>query len=225
LNHLKSTCSSSDLLGLVETTASSHLEAILLGHFLKNADSLTRPAVRFRAGKPQHRDLIREAKAIARGQYPAAIVFGCIDSRAPAELILDLGIGDIFSGRVAGNVADEDVLGSMEFACKVAGSKVVLVMATPPAARSRVPLTRCRLAISRHCWGRSVRPLKPFTTRGSARSENYGFVDAVARKNVSVTIAGIREQSSVLRELESSGSIKIAGSMYNLETGMVEFLE
>src|SRR5580700_6720161 len=83
---------------------------------------------RFRSGKPQHRDLMREAKATAKGQYPAAIVFSCVDSRAPAELILDFGIGDIFSGRVAGNVADEDLLGSMEFACKVAGSKVVLVM-------------------------------------------------------------------------------------------------
>ena len=83
---------------------------------------------RFRAGKPQHRDLMREAKATAKGQYPAAIIFSCVDSRAPAELILDLGISDVFSGRVAGNVADEDILGSMEFACKVAGSKVVLVM-------------------------------------------------------------------------------------------------
>src|ERR1700745_4216786 len=83
---------------------------------------------RFRSGKTQHRDLMREAKATAKGQYPAAIVFGCVDSRAPAELILDFGIGDIFSGRVAGNIADEDIMGSMEFACKVAGSKVVLVM-------------------------------------------------------------------------------------------------
>jgi carbonic anhydrase len=83
---------------------------------------------RFRSGKPQHRDLMSEAKATAKGQYPAAIVFSCIDSRVPAELILDFGIGEIYSGRVAGNVADEDVLGSMEFACKVTGSKVVLVM-------------------------------------------------------------------------------------------------
>src|SRR5260370_30245067 len=82
---------------------------------------------RFGWGRPQHRDLMGEAKATAKGQYPAAIVFSCVDSRAPAELILDFGIGDIFSGRVAGNVADEDVLGSMEFACKVACSKVVIV--------------------------------------------------------------------------------------------------
>jgi carbonic anhydrase len=102
---------------------------------------------RFRSGKPQHRDLMREAKATAKGQYPAAIVFSCVDSQTPAELILDFGIGDIFSGRVAGNVADEDVLGSMEFACKVAGSKVVLVMGHTGCGQSRVPLTRCNLAI------------------------------------------------------------------------------
>src|SRR5580693_6138444 len=83
---------------------------------------------RFRAGKPKHRDLVREAKATAKGQYPAAIVFGCVDSRVPAEVVLDYGIGDIFSGRVAGNIADEDIMGSMEFACKAAGAKVVLVM-------------------------------------------------------------------------------------------------
>ena len=80
-------------------------------------DKMTAGNERFRSGKPQHRDLMREAKATAKGQYPAAIVFSCVDSRAPAELILDFGIGDIFSGRVAGNAADEDVLGSMEFAC------------------------------------------------------------------------------------------------------------
>src|SRR5271167_1294381 len=74
---------------------------------------------RFRSGKPLHRDLMREVKATAKGQYPAAIVFGCVDSRAPAELILDFGIGEIFSGRIAGNIAEEDVMGSMEFACKL----------------------------------------------------------------------------------------------------------
>ena len=77
---------------------------------------------RFRSGKPQHRDLMREVKATTKAQYPAAVVFSCIDSRAPTELILDFGIGDIFSGRVAGNVADEDVLGSMEFACRASGA-------------------------------------------------------------------------------------------------------
>jgi carbonic anhydrase len=137
---------------------------------------------RFRSGKPQHRDLMRETKATAKGQYPAAIVFSCVDSRAPAELILDFGIGDIFSGRVAGNVADEDVLGRHGIRLQGGGLE------------SRA----C------HGWRRSVRLL-------------------VGRKNVPLTIANIQEKSSVFRDLESSGSIKIVGSMYNLETEVVEF--
>src|SRR5206468_4265447 len=180
---------------------------------------------RFRSGKPQHRDLMSEAKATAKGQYPAAIVFSCVDSRAPAELILDFGIGDIFSGRVAGNVADEDVLGSMEFACKVAGSKVVLVMGHTACGAIKGAIDEVKIGNLTALLG-EIRPAVEATHyTGERTAKNYGFVDAVARKNVSLTIANIREKSPVLRELESSGSIKIAGSMYNLETGMVEFFE
>jgi len=178
---------------------------------------------RFRSGKPQHRDLMREAQATAKGQYPAAIVFSCVDSRAPAELIFDFGIGDIFSGRVAGNVADEDVLGSMEFACKVAGSKVVLVMGHTACGAIKGAIDEVQLGNLTALLGK-IRPAVEATQYTGERSaKNYAFVDAVARENVSLTIANIRKKSSVLRDLESSGSIKIAGSMYNLETGIVEF--
>src|ERR1700741_4810179 len=178
---------------------------------------------RFRAGKPQHRDLMREAKATAKGQYPAAIVFSCVDSRAPAELVLDFGIGDIFSGRVAGNVADEDALGSMEFACKVAGSKDWLVMGHPACVGMKGAIDEVELGNLTALLGK-IRPAVEATQYTGERSaKNYAFVDAVARENVSLTIANIREKSPVLRDLESSGSIKIAGSMYNLETGVVEF--
>jgi carbonic anhydrase len=178
---------------------------------------------RFRSGKQQHRDLMREAKATARGQYPAAIVFSCVDSRAPAELILDFGIGDIFSSRVAGNVADEDVLGSMEFACKVAGSKVVLVMGHTACGAIKGAIDEVQLG-NLTALLRKIRPAVEATQYTGERSaKNYAFVDAVARKNVSLTIANIRKKSSVLRDLESKGSIRIAGSMYNLETGIVEF--
>jgi carbonic anhydrase len=178
---------------------------------------------RFREGKPLHRDLMREAKATAKGQYPAAIVFGCVDSRAPAELILDLGIGEIFSGRVAGNVVDEDILGSMEFACKVTGSKVVLVMGHTSCGAIKgaidgVELGNLTLLLAK------IRPAVEATKyTGERTSSNYAFVDAVARTNVSMTMATIRERSPVLREMESAGTIKIIGSMYNLDTGMVEF--
>jgi carbonic anhydrase len=180
---------------------------------------------RFRAGKPQHRDLMREAKATAKGQYPAAIVFGCVDSRAPAELILDFGIGYIFSGRVAGNVADEDILGSMEFACKAAGSKVVLVMGHTSCGAIKGAIDGVQLGNLTALLAK-IRPAVEATRyTGDRSAKNYAFVDAVARTNVSRTVADIRKESPVLRDLESSGNIKIAGAMYNLETGVVEFLE
>jgi carbonic anhydrase len=180
---------------------------------------------RFRAGKPQHRDLMREAKATAKGQYPAAIVFGCVDSRAPAELILDFGIGYIFSGRVAGNVADEDILGSMEFACKAAGSKVVLVMGHTSCGAIKGAIDGVQLGNLTALLAK-IRPAVEATRyTGDRSAKNYAFVDAVARTNVSRTVADIRKKSPVLRDLESSGNIKIAGAMYNLETGVVEFLE
>src|SRR5579863_4512378 len=179
---------------------------------------------RFRSGKPEHRDLMREAKATAKGQYPAAIVFSCVDSRAPAELILDFGIGDIFSGRVAGNIADEDVLGSMEFACKVAGSKVVLVMGHTACGAIKGAIDGAQLGNLTALLAK-IRPAIEATHYTGERSvKNHAFVDAVARNNVSLTIANIRQRSPVLRDLESTGDIKIAGSMYNLETGVVEFL-
>jgi carbonic anhydrase len=179
---------------------------------------------RFRSGKPQHRDLMSEAKATAKGQYPAAIVFSCVDSRAPAELILDFGIGDIFSGRVAGNVADEDVLGSMEFACKVAGSKVVLVMGHTSCGAIKGVIDGVELGNLTALLSK-IRPAVEATRyTGERSSKNYAFVDAVARENVVMTIANVRQRSPVLRDLESAGSIKIAGAMYNLETGAVEFL-
>jgi carbonic anhydrase len=179
---------------------------------------------RFRLGKPHHRDLMSEARATATGQYPAAIVFGCIDSRVPAELVLDFGIGYIFSGRVAGNVADEDILGSMEFACKVAGSKVVLVMGHTNCGAIKGAIDGVQLGNLTALLAK-IRPAVEATHYPGERSaKNSEFVDAVARKNVLLTLANIREKSSVLRDLESAGSIKIAGSMYNLETGVVEFL-
>jgi carbonic anhydrase len=178
---------------------------------------------RFRAGTQRHRDLMSEVKATSKAQYPAAVVFSCIDSRAPAELILDFGIGEVFSGRVAGNVADEDVLGSIEFACKVAGSKVVLIMGHTGCGAIKGVLDGVELGNLTALLSK-IRPAVEATRyTGERSSKNYAFVDAVARENVVMTIANVRQRSPVLRDLESAGSIKIAGSMYDLETGVVEF--
>src|SRR5437899_5302906 len=180
---------------------------------------------RFRLGQESPHDYLAQQKGSAKGQYPAAVILSCIDSRAPAETIMDLGIGDCFNARVAGNIANDDIVGSMEFACKVTGSKVVLVMGHTACGAIKGAIDGVQLGNLTALLAK-IRPAVEATHYTGERSaKNYAFVDAVARKNVSLTIANIREKSPVLRDLESSGSIKIAGSMYDLETGMVEFIE
>lgn len=178
---------------------------------------------RFRSGKRKDRDLLREQKTTAQSQHSAAIVLSCIDSRAPVELILDLGIGDTFNSRVAGNIANEDVLGSMEYACAVAGSKLVLVMGHTACGAIKGAIDKVQLG---NLTGllEKIRPAIEATQYdGDRTANNYHFVNAVARKNVELTMARIRVGSSVLKELEDKGRIKIAGAMYSVETGAVEF--
>jgi carbonic anhydrase len=178
---------------------------------------------RFRAGLRKNRDFLREQMTSAKGQHPAAIVLSCVDSRAPAEIILDLGIGDMFNSRVAGNIVNEDILGSLEFACAVAGSKVVLVMGHTACGAIKGAIDKVQLG---HLTSllEKIRPAIEATQYdGERTSKNDTFVNAVARKNVELTMAGIRVKSSLLKELETKGSIKIVGGMYNLDTAGVEF--
>ena len=178
---------------------------------------------RFRAGLRKNRDFLREQTNSAKGQHPSAVVLSCVDSRAPAEIILDLGIGDMFNSRVAGNILNEDILGSLEFACAVAGSKVVLVMGHTACGAIMGAIDKVQLG---NLTGllEKIRPAIEATQyEGERTSKNDSFVNAVARKNVELTIAGIRVKSSLLKELESKGSIKIVGGMYNLDTAGVEF--
>ena len=178
---------------------------------------------RFRAGLRKNRDFFCEQAASAKGQHPAAVVLSCIDSRAPAEIILDFGIGDIFNSRVAGNIANEDILGSLEFACAVAGSKVVLVMGHTACGAIKGAIDKVQVG---NLTGllEKIRPAIEATQYDGERiSKNDTFVNAVARKNVELTIAGIRVKSSLLKELETKGILKIVGGMYNLNTAGVEF--
>jgi carbonic anhydrase len=178
---------------------------------------------RFRTGKESPHDYLAQQKASAEGQYPAAVILSCIDSRAPAETIMDLGIGDTFNARVAGNVANDDILGSMEFACKLAGAKVALVMGHSACGAIKGAIDRAQLGHLTDLLAK-LRPAVDATPFDGERSaKNYAFVDAVARKNVELTIADIRRRSSVLAALESSGALKIAGAMYDLHTGAVDF--
>jgi carbonic anhydrase len=178
---------------------------------------------RFYEGKRKNRNILAQQRASAKGQYPAAVLLTCIDSRAPAETILDLGIGDVFNSRVAGNVENADILGSMEFACKLAGAKVVLVMGHTACGAIKGAIDNAELGNLTGLLAK-IKPAVAVTTyTGDRTSKNYAFVDAVARKNVEMTIADIRKDSPVLAEMESSHAIKIAGAMYNLETGVVDF--
>ena len=179
---------------------------------------------RFRAGLRKNRDFLLEQTTSAKGQHQAAVVLSCVDSRAPAEIILDLGIGDMFNSRVTGNILNEDILGSLEFACAVAGSKVVFVMGHTACGAVKGAIDKVQLG---HLTGllEKIRPAIEATRYdGERTSKDDIFVNAVARKNVELTVAGIRAKSPLLKELETKGSIKIVGTMYDIGTASLEFI-
>jgi len=178
---------------------------------------------RFSQGTRQDHNYLAQQRATAAGQYPMAVLLSCIDSRAPAETIMDLRIGDVFNGRVAGNVESQDILGGMEFACKLSGAKVVLVMGHTACGAVKGAIDNAELGNLTALLAK-IRPAVEGTSHAGERSsKNYAFVDAVARKNVELTMANIRRDSSVLAGMESSGAIKIAGAMYDLKSGVIEF--
>src|SRR5215469_8731697 len=180
---------------------------------------------RFRTGKMQAHDYLAQKRASAAGQYPAAAILSCIDSRAPAEIILDTGIGDTFNARVAGNIANDDIIGSLEFACAAAGAKVVLVMGHTSCGAVKGAIDDVELG---HLSGLldKIKPAIPATTfAGEKTSKNAEFVDAVAATNVRRTVDELRQRSSVLAGLEKQGKIKLVGSMYHLVGGRVEFFD
>jgi carbonic anhydrase len=179
---------------------------------------------RFRkSGKPAL-NYITEQQAVANDQHPAAVILSCIDSRAPAEIIMDIGIGDVFNARVAGNIANDDILGSMEFACKVAGAKVVLVMGHTSCGAIKGAIDGVKLGNLTGLLAK-IRPAVEATVfQGDRSSKNLAFVDAVAAKNVELTIDSMRANSPILCDLESAKSVKFAGAIYNLGTGALDFL-
>jgi carbonic anhydrase len=179
---------------------------------------------RFRSGKMATRDYLAEKRASAAGQYPAAVILGCLDSRVPAEIIFDTGIGDAFIGRVAGNVVNDDMLGSMEFGCAVSGAKLVLVLGHTACGAVKGAIDDVVLGNLTGLLAR-IKPAIPATKYdGEKSSKNATYVDAVARTNVLLGLADIRRRSPILEDLEKKGSIMITGAMYNLSTGMVDFI-
>tara|TARA_B100001287_G_scaffold9437_1_gene7291 strand:+ start:4584 stop:5186 length:603 start_codon:yes stop_codon:yes gene_type:complete len=174
---------------------------------------------RFLDKNEKERDLHIQVKSTSTGQFPFAVVLSCIDSRVPVELIFDQGIGDIFSARVAGNIINEDILGSIEYACGVAGSKAILVLGH----------TKCG-AVTSACKGVELgnitallSKVKPAILNVQKRDGDVE-VEEVTKANVNQSIKEIRENSKILADLENEEKIKIVGAVYNVENGRVSYL-
>lgn len=179
---------------------------------------------RFRSGKMTTRDYLAEQRASAKGQYPAAVILGCLDSRVPAEIIFDTGIGDTFIGRVAGNVVNDDMLGSMEFGCAASGAKAIVVLGHTACGAIKGAIDDVELGNLTGLLARIKPAVKSTEYSGEKSSKNSAYVDAVARRNVILTVGQIRRRSPILEDLEKKGSIQIVGAMYDLSSGKVDFL-
>lgn len=181
---------------------------------------------RFVSGAMVNRDLNEQVTDTSGGQYPFATVLHCIDSRVSGELLFDQGIGDIFSIRIAGNFVNEDILGSMEFATKLAGTKLVVVLGHTACGAVKGACDHARLGNLTHLINQiepAVAAVTEPADESMRTSSNIDFVNAVAKKNVEMTIDNIRTRSEVLRDLEADGEIQIVGGMYDIADGSVTF--
>jgi carbonic anhydrase len=179
---------------------------------------------RFVAGRTQVRNLPARVKATAAGQYPFAAILSCLDSRQPIEIVFDQGIGDVFSARVAGNILNDDIIGSMEFACKVSGAKLITVIGHSNCGAIKGAVDGVELGHLTGLLDRIKPAIAAVPDIGQARTaKNDQFVQQVAVANVNVVMQQIRERSPVLRAMLDEGKIELVGGMYDLSTGEVHF--
>jgi carbonic anhydrase len=167
------------------------------------------------------RNLLEQVLETRKGQYPFAVILSCIDSRVPVEIVFDQGIGDVFSVRVAGNVINEDILGSMEYACKVAGSKIIVVMGhskcgAVTAACNKVELGNITSLLSK------IKPSVDAVIQNDHEITDNS-IESVAEQNVHYSIKKIREESPILLKMEDSGQIELVAAMYDVASGRVNF--
>ena len=181
---------------------------------------------RFQNNLKANRNLLEQVNDTSEGQFPFATILSCIDSRVSAELVFDQGLGDIFSIRIAGNFSNVDILGSMEFGCKLAGTKLVVVLGHTSCGAIKGACDHARLGNLTALINKiepAVDAVTEPTDESLRNSQNLEFVDKVAEKNVLLTIDNIRQNSPVLAEMEDNGEIKIVGAMYDISTGEVVF--
>ncbi len=173
-----------------------------------------------------NRNLLQQVNDTKEGQFPFAVILSCIDSRTSAELIFDQGLGDIFSARIAGNVLNDDILGSMEFACKVAGSKIVVVLGHTKCGAVKGACAHVEMGHLTGLLNKIEPAIQQTPPLAEANDDDpYAFPDAVAATNVHLVLKEIPRRSVILREMVEKGEIAIVGGMYNVETGLVEFFK
>jgi len=184
--------------------------------------------LRFQKNIKADRNLIKQVSETSTGQFPFATILSCIDSRVSSELIFDQGIGDIFSARIAGNFVNDDILGSMEFACKLAGTKLILVLGHTACGAVKGACDDAKLGKLTGMLEKikpAVRAVKIPKDNTLRNSSNIDFVNNVAKKNVLLTIDTILRESDVLKEMHDLKELKIIGGMYDIKNGAVDFFE
>lgn len=178
---------------------------------------------RFQTGKPLKRDLKKLVQQTALGQYPFASVVACIDSRSAPEIVFDQSIGDLFVARDAANVVNDDIIGSLEFASKVAGSKLIVVLGHTSCGAIKGACDGVKLGNLTGLLDKIQPAVTAAKTAGERNSKNYAFVEEVTEINVNDTIKTIRERSPILHELEAQGKIRIVGAVYDISSGKVHW--
>lgn len=194
----------------------------------KSLQYLKEGNLRFQNNLKANRNLLEQVNDTSEGQFPFATILSCIDSRVSAELVFDQGLGDIFSIRIAGNFVNEDILGSMEFACKLAGTKLIVVLGHTSCGAIKGACDHARMGNLTALINKiepAVEAVEEPRDESMRNSKNIAFVDAVAAKNVMLTINNIRKQSPILVEMEKANEIKIVGAMYDISNGEVQFFE
>ena len=180
---------------------------------------------RFVNGEMMNRDYMQQVEATSGGQHPFAVVLGCIDSRVPPEHVFDQGVGDIFTARVAGNFVNTDILGSMEFATAVAGSKLVVVLGHTECGAVKGACDHVEMGNLTHMLSNIGPALYATETDGERSSSNKEFVHAVTEQNIHNNVRNVLERSSIIRQQVEDGDVMVVGAMHNVSTGEVTFYD
>ncbi|MFD2832173.1 carbonic anhydrase family protein [Gramella sp. AN32] len=179
---------------------------------------------RYMENKMHPRDYASQISKTSGGQWPKAVVLGCIDSRVVVETVFDQGVGDLFVARVAGNFENVDILGSLEYSCKVAGSKLVMVLGHESCGAVKAACDHVELGNITQMLNNIKPAVEATETKGERNSENADFVAGVVENNVKLTLKRIREKSPILKEMEDNGEIDIVGGIYSISTGKVTLI-